>query len=101
MKFTKIKLLIAALALGGTVAAAPVAHAETLTVGTTAQTYPTSYKKGDKLTGFDVAVTKAVAKEMGDKVKFKVVGDIPSLFGELDKGSIDTIANSVTVLPGT
>lgn len=36
---------------------------------------------------------------MGDKVKFKVVGDIPSLFGELDKGSIDTIANSVTVLP--
>lgn len=35
---------------------------------------------------------------MGDKVKFKVVGDIPSLFGELDKGSIDTIANSVTVL---
>ncbi len=99
MKFTKIKLLIAALALGGTVAAAPVAHAETLTVGTTAQTYPTSYKKGDKLTGFDVAVTKAVAKEMGDKVKFKVVGDIPSLFGELDKGSIDTIANSVTVLP--
>lgn len=95
MKFTKIKLLIAALALGGTVAAAPVAHAETLTVGTTAQTYPTSYKKGDKLTGFDVAVTK----EMGDKVKFKVVGDIPSLFGELDKGSIDTIANSVTVLP--
>ena len=45
MKFTKIKLLIAALALGGTVAAAPVAHAETLTVGTTAQTYPTSYKK--------------------------------------------------------
>ena len=99
MKFTKIKLLIAALALGGTVAAAPVAHAETLTVGTTAQTYPTSYKKGDKLTGFDVAVTKAVAKEMGDKVKFKVVGDVPSLFGELDKGSIDTIANSVTVLP--
>lgn len=99
MKFTKIKLLIAALALGGTVAAAPVAHAETLTVGTTAQTYPTSYKKGDKLTGFDVAVTKAVAKEMGDKVKFKVVGDIPSLFGELGKGSIDTIANSVTVLP--
>ncbi len=99
MKFTKVKLLIAALALGGTVAAAPVVHAETLTVGTTAQTYPTSYKKGDKLTGFDIAVTKAVAKEMGDKVKFKVVGDIPSLFGELDKGSIDTIANSVTVLP--
>lgn len=58
MKFTKIKLLIAALALGGTVAAAPVAHAETLTVGTTAQTYPTSYKKGDKVTGFDVAVTQ-------------------------------------------
>ena len=45
MTFKKIKLLIAALALGGTVAAAPVAHAETLTVGTTAQTYPTSYKK--------------------------------------------------------
>ena len=66
LTFKKIKLLIAALALGGTVAAAPVAHAETLTVGTTAQTYPTSYK-GDKLTGFDVAVAKAVAKEMGDK----------------------------------
>lgn len=62
MKFTKIKLLIAALALGGTVAAAPVAHAETLTVGTTAQTYPTSYKKGDKLTGSTLPLLKPLPK---------------------------------------
>lgn len=99
MKKMKWQALLALVTLGSSLAAAPLAQADTLTVGTTAQTYPTSYRKDGKLTGFDVAVAKTVGKEMGAKVKFKVVGDVPSLFGELDQGNIDTIANSITVLP--
>lgn len=72
---------------------------KTITIGTTAQTYPNSYKKNNSLTGFDVDVAKAIGKKLGYKVKFKIVGDLPGLFGELDSGGIDTIANAVTVLP--
>lgn len=84
--------LVSAVAFLGT----PV-HAKTIVVGTTAQTYPNSYKKGGKLTGFDVAVTKAVGKQLGDKVKFKVVGDVPSLLESVKSGKVDTVANAITI----
>lgn len=89
-------LAVAALISGVTLLGTPV-HAKTITVGTTAQTYPNSYKKGNKLTGFDIDVTRAVAKQVGDKVKFKVIGDVPSLLESVKSGRIDTVANAITV----
>ena len=73
------------------------AASKTITVGTTAQTYPNSYRSNGKLTGFDIALTKAVAKKLGYKVKFKVIGDVPALLESVKSGKIDTVANAVTV----
>ena len=71
---------------------------KTLTVGTTGQTYPnTYYDKNKKLTGFDVDVTKAVAKKLGYKIKWKTIGDVPGLLTAVDSGQIDTVANAVTI----
>lgn len=91
-------ILLATITLTGalTIFGSPV-HAKTITVGTTAQTYPNSYKNGNKLTGFDIDVTRAVAKKMGDKVKFKVIGDVPSLLESVKSGQIDTVANAITI----
>lgn len=73
---------------------------KTLTVGTTGQTYPnTYYDKNKKLTGFDVDVTKAVAKKLGYKIKWKTIGDVPGLLTAVDSGQIDTVANAVIILP--
>ncbi len=45
---------------------------KTIVVGTEGTYSPFSFHdKNDKLTGYDVEVTKAVAKEMGYKVEFK------------------------------
>lgn len=103
-KFNKkfLTLIIGFISLGVLVSGCSKGSADnkkTLTVGTTAQTYPNSYKKNDKLVGFDIDVTNAVAKKIGYKVRWKVIGDVPGLFGALDSGKIDTIANAVTVLP--
>lgn len=87
------------LILAGCSSNSRASESKTITVGTTAQTYPNSYKKNDKLTGFDIDVTNAVAKKIGYKVKWKVIGDVPGLFGALDSGKVQTIANAVTVLP--
>ena len=95
-RLTQIFLTIAALFLVTTVGVTH-ASAKTLTVGTTAQTYPNSYKKNGKLKGFDIDLTKAVAKKLGYKVKFKVVGDVPGLLEDLKSGKVDTVANAITV----
>lgn len=87
------------LVLSGCSNAKSASKSKTITVGTTAQTYPNSYKKDGKLVGFDIDVTNAVAKKIGYKVKWKVIGDVPGLFGALDSNKIQTIANAVTVLP--
>ncbi|MCP6652155.1 transporter substrate-binding domain-containing protein, partial [Klebsiella pneumoniae] len=52
--------------------------------------------KEGKLTGYDIDVTKAVAKEMGYKVKFKET-QWDSMFAGLDSGRFDVIANQVGI----
>lgn len=96
-KLIKLVTLAVIAVVGSITIVNQTAHAKTITVGTTAQTYPNSYKKNGKLTGFDIDVTKAVAKKLGYKVKFKVIGDVPSLLESVKSGKVDTVANSVTV----
>ena len=70
---------------------------KTLIVGTEGTYAPFTFhnKKGD-LTGYDIEVTKAVAKEMGYQVKFKET-QWDSMFAGLDSGRFDMVANQVGV----
>ncbi|MBU0438535.1 amino acid ABC transporter substrate-binding protein [Staphylococcus succinus] len=70
---------------------------KTFIVGTEGTYAPFSYHdKKDKLTGYDVEVMKAVAKEMGYKVKFKET-QWDSMFAGLDSGRFNVIANQVGI----
>lgn len=70
---------------------------KTLVVGTEGTYAPFSFHdKKDKLTGYDIEVTKAVAKEMGYKVKFKET-QWDSMFAGLDAGRFDMVANQVGI----
>ncbi|CAB1262485.1 transporter substrate-binding domain-containing protein [Clostridium sp. HV4-5-A1G] len=65
-------------------------------IGTTGQSYPNSYKEGDKLKGFDVEVTEEVAKRLGYKVQWSL-SDFTGIMGQLESGKIDSVANAVAV----
>ncbi|OFJ76900.1 amino acid ABC transporter substrate-binding protein [Staphylococcus sp. HMSC056G08] len=70
---------------------------KTFVVGTEGTYAPfTFHDKEGKLTGYDIDVTKAVAKEMGYKVKFKET-QWDSMFAGLDSGRFDVIANQVGI----
>ncbi|MCQ2009578.1 transporter substrate-binding domain-containing protein [Sporolactobacillus sp. STSJ-5] len=71
---------------------------KTITLGTTGQSYPNSYKDGDNLVGFDVEVAETIAKRLNYKVKWVTV-DFAGLIGQLDGSKIDSIANAVAVTP--
>ncbi|WP_341279483.1 transporter substrate-binding domain-containing protein [Paenibacillus sp. FSL H8-0537] len=54
-----------------------------------------SKKDGDKLEGYDIAVAEAVAKYLGYTKVNWTTADMAGMFGMLDAGKIDTIANQV------
>ncbi|WP_294844803.1 amino acid ABC transporter substrate-binding protein [uncultured Gilliamella sp.] len=67
-------------------------------VGSTGQSYPNGYKQDDKLVGFDVEVTQAIANELGYQVEW-VIAEFGGLMGQFDSGRLDTIANAVAITP--
>jgi ABC-type amino acid transport/signal transduction systems, periplasmic component/domain len=67
-----------------------------LRVGATGQSYPNSYKEGDKLVGFDVEVIETIADRLGYTIEW-TNSDFSGLMGQLETGKIDTIANAVAV----
>ena len=69
----------------------------TIRVGTEGTYAPfTFHNKQDKLTGYDIDVIKAVAKEEGLKLKFNETS-WDSMFAGLDAGRFDVIANQVGI----
>ena len=69
----------------------------TIRVGTEGTYAPfTFHNKQDKLTGYDIDVIKAVAKEEGLKLKFNETS-WGSMFAGLDAGRFDVIANQVGI----
>jgi putative amino-acid transport system substrate-binding protein len=64
-------------------------------VGSTGQSYPNGYKDNDKLIGFDVELTEAIAKELGLQIEWVLTG-FSGLMGQLDADRIDTVANVVS-----
>lgn len=67
-------------------------------VGTTAQSFPNSYKDGEKLVGFDVEVIEAIADKMNYEVEW-VITDFSGLMGQLEGKAVDTVANQVVITP--
>lgn len=99
--FTLISLMIFSLLLAACSNPGSANNGETsevLRVGATGQSYPNSYKEGDKLVGFDVEVIETVAANLGFTVEWTNT-DFSGLMGSLETGKINTIANAVAVTP--
>lgn len=71
---------------------------DTLVVATEGTYAPFTYQKGGELTGYDIDVIKAVAKQAGLKLTFKQT-QWDSIFAGVDSGRFDLVANEVTVNP--
>lgn len=71
----------------------------TVTVAQTADSKPYSYKDGDKLTGFDIEVLKAVDKKLPDyKFNYKLVTD-EAILTDIDAGRSQIGANNFGKTP--
>ena len=69
---------------------------KTITVAMSGTYYPFTFKQGDHIEGFEVDVWKNIAKRMGYDIKFKTAS-FSGLFGLLDSGKVNTIANQITI----
>ena len=70
-----------------------------LRVGVTATYNPWCYKDGEEIVGVDVDILKEVAKRMGDyEIQFEVAS-FDGMFGLLDAGKVDTVAQQISVTP--
>lgn len=68
-----------------------------LRVGVTAQYKPWCYKKGNEITGIDPEILQEVGKRMGGyKIEYSVAS-FEGMFGLLDAGKVDTVAQQITI----
>lgn len=65
-------------------------------VGMSGSYFPFTFVEKDTLKGFEVDVMRAVAEQMDTDVEF-VTASFSGLFGMLESGRIDTIANQITI----
>ncbi|MGO5000280.1 amino acid ABC transporter substrate-binding protein [Oceanisphaera sp. W20_SRM_FM3] len=76
----------------------PALADDAVKVGMSGSYYPFTFVKLDKLQGFEVDVWNEIAKRLGKDVEF-VTSSFSGLFGMLETGRIDTIANQITITP--
>ena len=70
-----------------------------LRVGVAALHKPWCYKEGEEIKGVDVDILKEAAKRMGDyEVEFSVAS-FEGMFGLLDAGKVDTVAQQLSITP--
>lgn len=110
MKFWKKLMLTAAAVAVSTVVGTAGVHAASssvnaelnhkgeLTIGLEGTYSPYSYRKNGKLTGFEVDLGKAIAKQMGLKAKF-VPTKWDSLVAGLGSQKYDVVMNDITQTP--
>ncbi|ROT98773.1 amino acid ABC transporter substrate-binding protein [Marinobacter sp. R17] len=92
---TVLLSLLAAVAL----IASPMTFAQDkdpLRVGMSGRYFPFTFVENDKLQGFEVDVMNAIGKELGRKVEYRTAA-FSGLFGLLESGRIDTVANQITI----
>ena len=76
----------------------PALAADAVKVGMSGSYYPFTFVKLDKLQGFEVDVWNEIAKRLDRDVEF-MTSSFSGLFGMLETGRIDTIANQITITP--
>ncbi|RAH36497.1 amino acid ABC transporter substrate-binding protein [Halomonas sp. SL1] len=91
-RFTLTFLAAGAIAFSG----GAFAQDTTLRVGMSGGYFPFTFVEQDTLKGFEVDVMNAVGEAMGAEVTF-VTANFSGLFGMLESGRIDTIANQITI----
>lgn len=87
-----VLLAAGALAVGG----AAQGDNQPLKVGMSGGYFPFTFVRQDELQGFEVDVMEAVADRLGVEVEF-ITANFSGLFGMLESGRIDTIANQITI----
>lgn len=89
--------LVTTLMIVSLFASAPLlAQDNPLRVGMSGQYFPFTFVEQDELKGFDVDIMNALAKEMGRDIKYQTA-NFSGLFGMLESGRIDTVANQITI----
>lgn len=93
MKTLLINTVLAISLLAG----APVfAQEKPLKVGMSGQYFPFTFVEQDEIKGFEVDIMNAVGKEMGREIQYETA-NFSGLFGMLQSGRIDTVANQITI----
>jgi len=72
--------------------------ADAVIVGMSGTYFPFTFSKDDELQGFEVDLWRAIGEEIGQPVEFTTT-NFSGLFGMLQAGKIDTIANQITMTP--
>jgi len=90
------RIALTALAAGLMSASLAQADEHAIRVGMSGGYFPFTFVEQDELQGFEVDVMEAVADEIGLDVTF-VTANFSGLFGMLESGRIDTIANQITI----
>lgn len=67
-----------------------------ITVAMSGTYYPFTFKEGNQIQGFEVDVWNDIGKRLGYKVEYKTAS-FSGLFGMLDSGKVNTIANQITI----
>jgi len=89
------KTLVAFVALTSLLSV-PAFAQETVKVGMSGRYFPFTFSKKDVLQGFEVDLWNEIAKRSDYKVEF-VTASFSGLFGMLEAGHVDTIANQITI----
>ena len=95
MKILFKKALIALVAVSSLLTV-PAFAQQTVKVGMSGRYFPFTFSKKDVLQGFEVDVWNEIAKRSDYKVEY-VTASFSGLFGMLEAGHIDTIANQITI----
>ncbi|MCE8019594.1 amino acid ABC transporter substrate-binding protein [Halomonas sp. MCCC 1A11036] len=91
------RVLVAAVISGAlAIVGSAQAQDDVLRVGMSGSYFPFTFVERDTLKGFEVEVMQAVGEELGLEVDF-VTANFSGLFGMLESGRIDTIANQITI----
>jgi len=73
-----------------------LAQEDPLRVGMSGQYFPFTFVEQDELKGFDVDVMNAIGEEMGREIQYETA-NFSGLFGMMESGRIDTVANQITI----
>ncbi|MEX1057129.1 MAG: amino acid ABC transporter substrate-binding protein [Natronospirillum sp.] len=73
-----------------------LAQDDPLRVGMSGQYFPFTFVEQDELKGFEIDVMNALGTEMGRVIQYETA-NFSGLFGMLESGRIDTVANQITI----